>query len=117
VPLVLKALEEMHGFRPSFSELKVDASLHNRAEFSGSNDRARAAARILAREISVVPLRHASGICAIADPKALPFILAALKDFNPRAASILATQPKSWWLTRTGLLRGLFGILFGKDET
>jgi hypothetical protein len=117
VPLLLKALEEMYGFRPSRTQLQTDASILGLDEFNSPEGRAKKAAQILARELSTVPLRYASGIWVAADPKAKPFIYAALSDFNPRAAKILSARPKTWWLTPTGAARGLLGILFGKDET
>jgi hypothetical protein len=116
VPLILKALEEMQGFRPSHAQLNMELSGSGDDAFHDASVRAGKAAQILAREISTVPLRYASGIWVAANPKAQPFIHAALKEFNPRAAQILAQRPKTWWLTSTGIVRGLLGMLFGKDE-
>lgn len=117
VPLILKALEEMQGFRPSHAQLNMELTGSVHDAFHDSSIRAGKAAQILAREISTVPLRYASGIWVAANPRAQPFIHAALREFNPRAAQILARRPKTWWLTSTGIVRGLLGMLFGKDES
>lgn len=117
VPLILKALEEMQGFKPSHAQLHTGPSGSGQAAFHDSSVRAGKAAQILAREISTVPLRYASGIWVAANPRAQPFIHAALKEFNPRAERILSARPRTWWLTPTGAVRGLLGILFGRDQS
>jgi len=116
VPLILKALEEMYNFQPSHADLKTDHHIRSLDVFNNARSRADQAAQILAREISVAPFRHASGIWTTANPKARPFIHAAMRDFNPRAAQILTGNPNASWLTAPGILRALFQLFFGKDE-
>lgn len=115
VPLVLKALEEMYSFRPSQAKLSSDISARLDEVFTSPHKRAECAAQILARELSTVPLRYASGIWITANQKARPFIHAAFTSFNPRAAQILARRPKNWILTPSGIGRKLFELLFGRD--
>ncbi len=115
-PLALKALEEMHHFRPSNASLRLELTPGIIEAIRNPSVRAERAAHVLVREISCVPLRHASGIWNAMNPTAKPFVRAAMNAFNPRAARILSEEPKTWWLTPAGFLRGLFQMIFGEDQ-
>jgi hypothetical protein len=116
VPLVLKALEEMYGFRPTCANLSPDAAGRYDDAFTRAEKRAELAAHILARELSTMPLRYASGVWTSANEKARPYIHAALVNFNPRAAQLLERSPRAWILTPVGIVRSIVELLFGRDE-
>ena len=115
VPYVLKALEEMVNFR--VPHVPVVLRDYPDAEVAARSPewRAEKAAHVLAREISCVPLRYASGIWEIVNPRAKPFLRSAIEAFNPRAAAILARGSRAHFMTPAGVARGVFRLMFGKD--
>jgi hypothetical protein len=114
VPFVLKAVEMMPHFNPTSANMRLTAPRNNPQLLKDSNERARSAAKLLAREISNVPLRWASGIYRSMDGTTKPFVAEQLKAYNPVGAAILLSDHGSWLLTKSGVLKGLMRMLFGR---
>lgn len=121
VPLVMKAIEMLRHLRPE--NVTLHREMGGQAqELAGDPDRrARACACVIARELSGVPLRWASGIYSALDSELKPFVQEELKRFNPKAARILLNGCHSWLLTGAGLHRllqrlwwAILRVLFGK---
>jgi hypothetical protein len=115
VPFVLKAVEMMPHFNPTSARTQLVAPRNNAQLLTDPHERARSAAKLLAREISNVPLRWASGIYHSMDETIRPFVAEQLKAYNPIGASILLNDRRSWLLTKGGFFKGLMRICFGKD--
>ena len=121
VPLVMKAMEMLRHLRSENVTLHLEMG-GQAQELAGDPDiRARACACVIARELSGVPLRWASGIYSALELELKPFVQEELKRFNPRAADILLKGNYSWVRTGTGLHRLLqrvwriiLRVLFGK---
>jgi hypothetical protein len=85
------------------------------------DERSKASAKILVRELSCVPLRWSIGIYRNIDPGIKPIVIEQLKEFNKGGAKVLLSGSWSWILTDAGLLRlwlsirrFILKILFGK---
>lgn len=115
VPFILKAMEEIYHLRPENLELHLGMTEQVRRLFDDPAERGRTGAKIIAREISIVPLRWASGIYNTLDPAVKPFVEEQLREFNSHGADILSKGLRTWLLTRAGLARRLIRLLFGKD--
>jgi hypothetical protein len=116
VPYLLKATEEMFHFRPENVVLHIEMSEIPKALLTNPSERAKRAAKLIAREISVTPLRYASGIFNAMDPVMKPFVTDELRSFNPEAMDILSRGSRMWILTGSGFLRFLMRLLFGEDR-
>ncbi|MBI5222835.1 hypothetical protein HY990_00270 [Candidatus Micrarchaeota archaeon] len=121
VPFIMKAVEMLPHLRCEAVTLHLEGGERTHKVIVDVDERSIACAKILVREISSVPLRHASGIYNALDKEIKPFVAAQLKEFNKNAATILLKSDWSWLLTGTGLLRMLqkvwrfiHRILFGK---
>lgn len=119
VPYVLKATEMMYDFRPEMVDLHLEAAPRTSDLVADPTARATAAAKLLARELSVVPLRWASGILHSMKPTAKKFVSQELQAFNPDGAAVLLGERYRWLLTGTGLVRWstrcVMHVLFGKQ--
>ena len=119
VPLMLKAMEMLYYFKPNRALLHMEINGVARQLMDNHTERAKFCAKIIARELSNVPLRWASGIYSALDPKVKQLVQEQLREFNPKAADILLKGSSSWLLTPTGLLRvilrSVLRILFGKE--
>lgn len=115
VPFVLKATEEIYHLRPENLELHIEMTEQVRRLFDDQGERARKGAKIIAREISVISLRWASGIYIRLDPTVKSFVDEQLREFNPEGADILSEGSRAWLLTRSGLFDCLISFLFGRD--
>lgn len=116
VPYILKAAEEIYHLRPQNLTLSLDMTNSVKKLFDDSLERAKAGAKLIAREISGAPLRHASGICELMDSRVKSFIEDELRSFNPKGAEILFKASRAWILTPIGFLRWMMRILFGKQK-
>jgi hypothetical protein len=114
VPHVLTAMERLYHYRADreasalLDTPQMQILRHDRRE------RARCAARVLAREVSVTDYRTACGIYADFDSDVRPFLDEALRQFNPTGAAILSSQAGAWRLTRLGLVKWLVRVVFGR---
>lgn len=115
-PLILKAMEEIYYLQPDKLKLRLEITKQIQKLTEDSVERAKMGAKLIAREISVVPLRWASGVYHQLAPTAKPYVEEQLRNFNPQGAEILSKGPHAWLLTFTGLLRILVRVLFGKDN-
>ncbi len=115
VPLVLKAVEMMYCFKPAAVTLHLPPTAEWQKMWNDPQERLRASAKILAREISGVPLRWASGIYRALDTTVKPVVLEQVRHFNPAGAAILERCGYSWLFTKSGLLRVLFRTCFGRE--
>ena len=123
VPYILKATEEMFHFRPENVVLHIEMSEIPRALLTNPSERAKRAAKLIAREISCTPLQWASGIFDAMDPAMKPFVADELRSFNPEAMDILSRGSRMWILTGLGflhflkrLITFLIRLLFGEDH-
>jgi hypothetical protein len=116
VPLVMKAMEMLPHWQPESSAFEAEENSQAQQVIRDPDERARACARVITRELSGVPLRWASGIYASLDPEVKRFVQEELRRFNPWGAQHLLTGRNwSWLVTGTGLrliLRHLWRILF-----
>jgi hypothetical protein len=115
VPLVLKAVEMLYHLDCGRVELRLEPDERVGRLLRDPEERARGSAKIIAREISVTPLRWASGIFNSVDPDVRPFVREQLVEFNPTAARILAEGTSSRFLTWNGLVQAVFRLLFGRE--
>jgi hypothetical protein len=115
VPLVMKAIEMMYCFKPAAVSLHLPPTAQWQKMENDPHERLRASAKILAREISGVPLRWASGIYHALDTTVKPVVLEQLRQFNPGGAAMLERHGYAWLFTKSGLLRVLFKICFGRE--
>ncbi|MBI3933975.1 MAG: hypothetical protein HY316_04735 [Acidobacteria bacterium] len=115
VPLTLKAVEMLYYLRCERIKLHLERTGRVCQLMDEPVERAKCGARIIARELSVVPLRWASGIYDALDPGMKPFVQEQLREFNPKAADILLKSRSSRLLTRPRLLRLIFRVLFGRQ--
>ncbi len=118
VPLVMKAIEMLSRLRVDNETVHLELSGRAQLLAEDLDERARAAARVLVRELSNVPLRWASGIYTGMDERMKPVVEQELRKFNPRGAPILLGASRAYLLTSTGALRTLSRafnrIVFGK---
>lgn len=115
VPYILKALEKLGYLLPDNVLLHVPTAAEIQLVLGTPEERSRRAARVLIREISCVPLRHASGIYQTMDRIQKKYVEVELAQFNPRAAAILFRGSSVWVWTKTGFFRWLLQFLFGPD--
>jgi hypothetical protein len=116
VPYILKATEEIYHLRPHNLKLSLNMTGRVKNLFDDPMERAKAGAKLIAREISGAQLSHASGILDLMDSRAKSHIEDELRSFNPKGAEILFKASRAWILTRTGFLRWIMRILFGKGK-
>jgi tetratricopeptide (TPR) repeat protein len=108
VPLILKAVEQIYYLRPRNLRLHLEMTEEVEKLLDCSEERAEKGAKIIAREISVSPLHHASGILHNEVESAIkPFINKQLSVFNPQGHELLMKASRIWLLTPTGLLKRL----------
>jgi hypothetical protein len=115
VPLLLKAVEMMYCFKPAAVSLHLPSKILSQKFRDNPQEILRASARILVREISGVPLRWASGIYLALDATVKPVVREQLREFNPSGAAMLGDGNYAWLFTKSGLLRALYRICFGKE--
>jgi len=117
VPLVLKAVEMIAYLNPSVFTTSLE-NLKGNEELdkliNSSAYRARKAAKILVRELSVTPLQFASGIFKSTDNNMKHLILEELKSFNPNAADIILKSSAQSLFTKVGIIKFISRLLFGK---
>jgi hypothetical protein len=120
VPYVFTALQNLHRLRPQVLNNCVEPTEQTEVLFSDSQARGRAAAALIAREISVTPLRYASGIFNGLQPPMQKLVSEEMEKFNPVGMQLLRQAKRAYLATPAGLLkqfgRTLFRLLFGKDE-
>ncbi len=120
VPYIFVALQNLHRLRPVVVTVHLKRTAQNEPFFTDPNTRGRAAASLIAREISVTPLRYASGIFAGLDATMQQLVREQLKRFNPDGAKLLPKAKFTHLVTPAGLVKsvslGLVRVLFGKDE-
>lgn len=120
VPYVFLAVQNLHRFRPDRALLRVERMAELEPFFSDSPTRSRAAAKLITRELSVTPLRHASGILACLDESIRLLALKELQHFDPEGATMLSRGNRMYLTTGAGLLRfalrGMSRLLFGKED-
>jgi hypothetical protein len=118
VPPVMKAIELLPRLRVENATLRLELSGRARLLAEDLDERARAAARVLVRELSSVPLRWATGIYVGMDERMKPIVAHELLKFNPCGAPILLGASRAHLLTGTGalraLLRALSRLVFGR---
>jgi hypothetical protein len=115
VPFTMKALENLFYLRPAALTLRLEASPEVARLVRDPLDRAQRAMRILVREISGSPYSAATGIYAQMDSQTRSIFLAALTQFNPNGAKIIAKGSRAWMRTPTGLLRLIWRLIFGNE--
>lgn len=116
VPFVLKAVEMLPHFNPIPSRLHLPGPGNKQQLWTDPDERSRAAAKLLARELSNVPLRWASGIYRSMDGTIKPFVAEQLKTYNPAGSAILFGKQHEWLLTKSGLLKAIMRLCFGGDS-
>jgi hypothetical protein len=114
VPFILKATERIYHLQPENLELHIEVTERVQRLFDDPAGRARMGAKIIAREISITPLRWASGIYNTLDLTVKPFVEEQLREFNPNCADILSNSSLAWLFTGSGWTRWLIRVLFGK---
>jgi hypothetical protein len=115
VPRILTALENLGTFRPEKTIIHLEKSFEIARLYHSPRDRRAQALRILVREISSAPYPYATGIFDRLDAAAKPVVLDAMKQYNPRAAIILAKGSRAWMRSPTGIFRLLWRLLFGRE--
>ncbi len=120
VPLIMTALEHLIHLRPTTISIHLPATVDLENLRRNPRELATRGARILAREVSVAPYAHATGIYAHWDSAAKSILVDALREFNPDGAAVLAKDSKAWMRTGTGFLSGtlhvLWRIFFGRAD-
>jgi len=116
VPFILKAIEMIYHLRPWKLNLHIEVDERCKKLFDSPEERAKAGAKIIAREISITPLRHASGIYKIMEPNMKLFVKEELKVFNPEAYKIWVKGSRLYLLTKEGILRWITNFLFGRER-
>jgi len=108
VPLILKAIEVIYYLQPKNLTLYIEMTNDIKKLSDYPEERAKKGAKVIVREISVTPLRWASGIFHNEiDPTIKSFIKDQMKDFNPIGYDILMKASRIWLITPIGVLRRL----------
>ncbi len=102
VQYVFFALQNLHLFRPYYVSRCVELIPEAEVFSRDSRTRGRAAAKLIVRELSTVPLRWASGIFAGLDATMRELVLEELQRFNPEGARILSRGSRGHLLSRVG---------------
>ncbi len=115
VPRVMHALANLGAFRPENAIIHLGKFPEMERLYNSPRDRRTQALRILVREISSAPYPYATGIFDGLDDAAKLVVLNLMKQYNPRAAIILAKGSRAWMRSPTGIFRLLGRLLFGRE--
>jgi hypothetical protein len=118
IPFLFKAIEQIQYLNLQFWP-QCQKEMGHLEDFqplvNNHQERARKAAKLLARELSGTALRNASAIFRFdMDPRMKPLVIEEFQRFNPEAAKILDKSKYYWLFTRSALLKSFSHLVFGK---
>ena len=118
IPFLFKAIEQSRYLNLQFWP-QCQNELGHLEDFkllaNNLDERARKAAKLLARELSGAVLTNASAIFHFdMDPRMKPLVMEEFKKFNPEAAKILDKSKYYWLFTGSAALKYFSHLVFGK---
>ena len=110
IPLIMKALEMLRYLKYQNLNLHLEPNENFYRLANDKLERSKAAAKIIVRELSCVPLRWSIGIYRNIDPEMKSIVAEQMEEYNKDGAKILLSGSWAWLLTGAGILNILLRI-------